>query len=425
MTASLALYRIATRLLEPLAPALVSKRVKSGKERAERTGERFGRTPIARPTGPLLWMHGASVGESKLLLDLFAAIHARRPDAHALVTTQTTTSADMIAAKSAPGVIHQMAPVDGPGAVQRFLAHWQPDAAVFAEGEIWPNMLSGLKRARIPAALANARMTTKSLDSWNSRKPSARELFATFSFIGAADQQTAQGLAAAIDRQIVPVGNLKMASRITPPPADKVAAFRAALSRPVLLAASTHPGEDAFALDAFQQVRETYPNALLIIVPRHPDRGADIVGQVRARELLCQQWSVDRITPTPGVDVLVADTIGELLFWFALADAIYLGGATLEGIGGHNAIEPAQLGKRVFTGPHGFNFRDTFEVLARASALIIGNAPDELAAFWRDELEDALPVATGDLFAAFQAPFDTTVNAILAMLPPAGSPAHA
>lgn len=425
MTASLALYRIATRLLEPFAPALVSKRVKSGKERAERTGERFGRTPIARPTGALVWMHGASVGESKLLLDLFEAVRARRPDAHALVTTQTTTSADMIAAKSVPGVIHQMAPVDGPGAVQRFLAHWKPDAAVFAEGEIWPNMLTGLKRARIPAALANARMTTKSLTSWNSRKPSARELFATFSFIGAADQQTAQGLATAIDRQIAPVGNLKMASRITPPPADKVATFRAAVGRPVLLAASTHPGEDAFALDAFQQVRETFPNALLIIVPRHPDRGADIVAQVRARELLCQQWSIDRVTPTPGVDVLVADTIGELLFWFALADAIYLGGATMEGIGGHNAIEPAQLGKRVFTGPHGFNFRDTFDVLARASALIIGGAPDELAAFWRDELEGALPVATGDLFAAFQAPFDATVNAIIAMLPPAVSPAHA
>lgn len=425
MTASLALYRIATRLLEPFAPALVRGRVKSGKERAERTDERFGRTSVARPLGPLIWMHGASVGESKLLLDLFESVRTKRPDTHALVTTQTTTSADMIAARAATGVIHQMAPVDGPDSVRRFLAHWKPDAAVFAEGEIWPNMLSGLKRARIPAALANARMTTKSIDSWNNRKPSARELFSTFSFIGAADQQTAQGLATATNRQITPIGNLKMASRITPPPADKVAAFRAALARPVLLAASTHNGEDSFALEAFRRVRETYPDALLIIAPRHPDRGADIVAQVCAQKFVCQQWSVDRITPTPGVDVLVADTIGELLFWFALADAIYLGGATVEGIGGHNAIEPAQLGKRVFTGPHGFNFRDTFDVLAGASALVVGNAADELAAFWQDELEGALPVATGDLFGTFQAPFDTTVDAIVAMLPPAGSPPHA
>lgn len=417
MTASLALYRIATGLLEPFAPALVRGRVKSGKERAERTGERFGRTNIARPAGPLLWMHGASVGESKLLLDLFEAIRAKRPQAHALVTTQTTTSADMIATKAAPGVIHQMAPVDGPGAVKRFLAHWCPDAAVFAEGEIWPNMLTGLKRASIPAALVNARMTTKTLTSWNSRKTSARELFAAFNFIGAADRQTADGLGPALARTIAPVGNLKMATRITPPPAEKVAGFRAALARPVLLAASTHPGEDAFALDAFQQVRETHANALLIIVPRHPDRGADIVAQVRARNLACQQWSTDRTTPAPDTDVLVADTIGELLFWFALADTIYLGGATAEGVGGHNAIEPAQLGKRVFTGPHGFNFKDTFDVLGRASALVIGNAQDELAAYWRDELEGGLPpLDASDLFAGFQAPFDITVDAIVAML---------
>lgn len=418
MTATLALYRIATSLLEPFAPALVRSRVKSGKERAERTGERFGRSNTTRPDGPLLWMHGASVGESKLLLDLFEAIQARRPDAHALVTTQTTTSADMIAAKSAPGVIHQMAPLDAPGAVKRFLAHWRPNAAVFAEGEIWPNMLLGLKRGSIPAALVNARMTMKTLASWNGRKSSARELFATFSFIGAADQQTANGLGSAIGRNLAPVSNLKMASRVTPPPADRVATFRASLSRPILLAASTHPGEDVFARQAFEQVRQSHPAAMLIIVPRHPDRGDDIAAQVRARGLICQQWSKDRTPPNPATDVLVADTIGELLFWFAVAGAIYLGGATSEGVGGHNAIEPAQLGKRVFTGPHGFNFRDTFETLAGASALVIGTTPDELAAYWRSELAgEASPVATGDLFAAFQAPFATTVDAIVAMLP--------
>ena len=152
MTASLALYRVATRLLEPFAPVLVRGRVKSGKERAERTGERFGRTNTTRPAGPLLWMHGASVGESKLLLDLFEAVRRKRSDAYALVTTQTTTSADMIAAKSAPGVIHQMAPLDGPVAVKRFLDHWRPSAAVFAEGEIWPNMLVGLKRSPVRPA---------------------------------------------------------------------------------------------------------------------------------------------------------------------------------------------------------------------------------------------------------------------------------
>lgn len=418
MTASLALYRIGTRLLEPLAPMLVRDRVKNGKEHPDRIDERFGRSPLPRPSGPLIWMHGASVGESKLLLDLFQDVRAARPDVRALITTQTTTSADMIAAKTQDGVIHQMAPIDGPGAIRRFLNHWQPDAAIFAEGEIWPNMLMGLQRANTPAVLANARMTQKSLANWNSRKASARRLFETFRFIGAADRQTATGLTSAIGRSIPVVGNLKMAVTVKPAPASDIEAFRAAVGRPVLLAASTHPGEDAFALAAFAEARKALPNALLVIVPRHPDRGSAIVDLVRERGFASQQWSQERTKPVAGVDVLVADTIGELIFWYGVADSVYLGGATKPDVGGHNAIEPAQLGKRVFTGPHGFNFIETFTTLAAANALIIGSHPDELAAYWRAELtaRQAL-VSTDKLFAAFREPFEQTVAAILAMLP--------
>lgn len=426
MTATLTLYRIGTRLLEPLAPALVRDRVKKGKERAERAGERLGRSIIARPTGPLIWMHGASVGESKLLLDLFRAVREERPDARALVTTQTTTSADMIAAAMQDGVIHQMAPVDGPGVVGRFLRHWRPDAAVFAEGEIWPNMLIGLQRARIPAVLANARMTERSLANWNRRKASARRLFTTFRFIGAADRQTANGLSSAIGRAIPVIGNLKMAVTVKPAPASDIEAFRAAAGGPILLAASTHPGEDEFALTAFAEARTTLAKALLVIVPRHPDRGGEIVDLVNQRGFTAQQWSKDRATPAAGIDVLVADTIGEMMFWYGVADSVYLGGATRVDIGGHNAIEPAQLGKRVFTGPHGFNFSETFTTLAAANALIIGSHPEELAAYWRSELTTRqAPVSTDRLFTAFREPFEQTVSAIVAMLPPAGRKAAA
>ncbi len=426
MTASLMLYRIGTRLLEPLAPALIRDRVKKGKDRAERVSERFGRTSIARPAGPLLWMHGASVGESKLLIDLFEAVHGQRPDANAVVTTQTTTSADMISAKTPAGVIHQMAPVDGPGAVKRFLRHWQPNGAVFAEGEIWPNMLLGLQRARIPAVLANARMTEKSLASWNSRKASASKLFETFSFIGAADRRTASGLSSAIGRPIPIVGNLKMAVAVKAAPIERIEAFRATLSRPILLAASTHPGEDEFALTAFAESRQTLPKALLVIVPRHPDRGSAIVDLVRQRGLTVQQWSKDTAAPTATTDVLVADTIGELVFWYGVADSVYLGGATVPDVGGHNAIEPAQLGRRVFTGPHGFNFLETFTALAAANALIIGTQTEELAAYWRSELTTKQPaVLTDKLFTTFREPFEQTVSAILAMLPPASAKASA
>ena len=417
MTATLTLYRIGATLLEPFAPILVRNRVKSGKERPERSGERFGRTNLARPGGALIWMHGASVGESRLLLDLFEALRTQRPDAYALVTTQTTTSADMIAASAPQHVIHQMAPVDGPRAVTRFLQHWRPDAAVFAEGEIWPNMLLGLKRGRIPAVMANARMTTRSIDSWNSRKSSARALFGAFQFIGAADRQTAEGLGRATGHEITTVGNLKMAARITPPPQDKVVPFVKAIGRPILLAASTHPGEDAFAIEAFAALRVSTPDALLVIVPRHPDRGSTIVDEARGRGFTVQQWSKERSPPQQGTSVVVADTMGELLFWYAVAGGIYLGGATNQDVGGHNAVEPAQLGKRVFTGPHGYNFRETFEILAQNDALVIGKTAVQLADFWRAELSARSAPIRAALFDDFRAPFDRTIEAILAMLP--------
>jgi 3-deoxy-D-manno-octulosonic-acid transferase len=421
VTVSLALYCLGTRLLEPLAPHLVSRRLKQGKENPDRIRERFGMTDIARPKGILIWMHAASVGESRLLLDVFAALRKRQPDIHALVTTQTMTSADMIAAAKPANVIHQMAPVDGPAAVEKFLTHWMPNAAVFAEGEIWPNMLLALRKYGVPAALINARMTAKSIRGWNKRSKSARELFATFGFIGAADQATADGLGSALGRTIEPVGNLKLAAVIQAPPGEKVAAFRDATGgRPIVLAASTHPGEDEFAADAFTEVRMRNPGALMILVPRHPERGDGIVAMMRGRGLTTAQWSKQKAPPGPEVDVLVADTIGELLFWYACADAVYLGGATVEGIGGHNPIEPAQLGKRVLTGPHGFNFAEMFDALQPTGALVIGTTSQELSDYWLAALAAAQPTPVlGSHFADSRAPFEKTLDAIAAMLPKA------
>ena len=421
MTASLALYRLGTRLLEPFAPWLVSQRLKKGKENPERICERFGATKVSRPDGAVIWMHGASVGESRLLLDMFAALRKRRPDLHAIVTTQTVTSAEMIAAWAPANVIHQMAPVDGPKAVETFISHWRPDAAVFAEGEIWPNMLETLQQRRIPAVLANARMTQKTLRGWNKRSGSARKLFAAFGFIGAADQATADGLGAALGRRIETVGNLKAQAVIEAPPSEKVAGFRDATGgRPIVLAASTHPGEDEFAADAFTEVRMRKVGALMILVPRHPERGDSIVALLRERGLTTAQWSKDKAAPGAEVDVLVADTIGELLFWYACSDAVYLGGATIEGIGGHNPVEPNQLGKRVFTGPHGFNFAEMFNTLEPTGALVIGHTSQELSDYWLTELDAAQPTPVlGSHFADSRAPFERTLDAIAAMLPQA------
>ncbi|MEP7210737.1 MAG: glycosyltransferase N-terminal domain-containing protein [Alphaproteobacteria bacterium] len=423
MTASLALYTLGTRIAEPVAPFLLEQRRKRGKERADRIGERLGVITATRPASPLLWMHGASVGESRLLIDLFNALRARRPDLSAVVTTQTLTSADMISAWAPPGVVHQMATVDAPGAVGRFLAHWRPEATVFAEGEIWPNMLAGLRARSIPAALVNARMTTRTLRNWNNSRASAREIFSAFGFIGAADTATATGLGEALGRHIGVVGNLKRAGSVERPSADAVAAWRnRTAGRKILLAASTHPGEDELALDAFAEVRAQEPDALLIIVPRHPERGAAVTALARARGLTAQLRSADPSDPQPAINVLVADTIGELVFWYAASDAIYLGGANAGDVGGHNAIEPAQLGKRVFTGPHGYNFRETFEALGKSGAVTIGATAKELADYWRAALQTtSAPPSLDAFFAEARAPFDASLDAVLAMLPPPAS----
>lgn len=425
MTALLGFYHVLTRVLEPAAPWLIERRLKTGKERAERIGERFGLTETQRPAGPLIWMHGASVGESRLLMDLFAAIRAGRPDATALVTTQTLTSADLIAGLAPPGVIHQMAPVDGPAAVERFMTHWRPDAAVFAEGEIWPNMLAALRASGTPTALVNARMTARTLSQWKARRPSAREVFSTFTFIGAADAATAAGLRDATGQPIAIIGNLKLASGVAMPAKERVDGFREAVgNRRMVLAASTHPGEDEFALEAFTGLRMRAPGALLVIAPRHPERGDAIAALTRGRGFTTQQRSRDAGWPTSSVDVLVADTMGELVFWYVVADSVYLGGATAPDVGGHNAIEAAQVGKHVFTGPHGYNFREVFAELQAAGGMTVGSKPAELADYWLDSLSGTRPGGTfSSLFAGSREPFDATVATILGFL--RGRAAHA
>ncbi|MEZ5938100.1 MAG: glycosyltransferase N-terminal domain-containing protein [Hyphomonadaceae bacterium] len=395
--------------------------MRKGKERKERLSERLGRTQIERPASPLIWMHGASVGESRLLADILKLVRKRRLGLNAVLTTQTLTSADMITGLQMPGAIHQMAPVDAPGAVSRFLDHWKPDAAVFAEGEIWPNMLAGLRRTATPAALINARMTASSLSGWRKRRESAQELFGTFRFIGAADVTTADELGDLLKRRIDTVGNLKQAMPITPSHATKVADWRAD-ARLVLLAASTHEGEDEIALDAFARVRHRAPEALLVVAPRHPERGEAICGKVQDRGLSYQLRSQDRKAPSPGTAVLVADTMGEMGFWYELADAVMLGGANREDVGGHNPFEPVQLGKRVWTGHFGYNFRRALDDLAALGAVVFGDSPESLAEFWASAIANPAAAeirseAVEAYFAKARAPLDTTLDAILDLLP--------
>jgi len=371
-------YRTATALLEPLAPAVLKARLKRGKEDPARWGERLGRAGAARPHGPLIWFHGASVGESLSLLPLVERLRTERPDAGALVTSGTVTSAELLARRLPPGAIHQYVPVDAPGAVRRFLAHWGPDAAVFVESELWPNLLLGAKASGAKLALLSARVGDDSARGWARAGGAARSLFSAFDLVMAQDDATAAKLSALGARDDGRV-NLKYAGDPLPADRAELDALRAAYAgRPVLLAASTHPGEEAQALDAFAPLAD---RAALVIVPRHPARGAEAAALIRSRGSPAGLRSAG--DPAGPDTTYVADTLGELGLWLRLCRAVYVGGGLVEGVGGHNPLEPARLDRPAATGPHVHNWREVYAALCAAGGITVVRDAGELADFFR------------------------------------------
>ncbi|MCA6226860.1 MAG: 3-deoxy-D-manno-octulosonic acid transferase [Phenylobacterium sp.] len=366
MTLPLALYGLATGLAEPLAPFILKRRAKVGREDPARIGERLGRAGQPRPDGPLVWLHGVSVGESVSLLAMVEGLRARRPDLALLVTSGTRTSADLLARRLPAGVIHQYVPIDGPRAAARFLDHWRPDLGVFAESELWPNLILTARRRGTRLVLASARITEGTARTWRRAPASARRLLSAFDLILPQDRATAdrlRGLGADCGREL----NLKRAGApLIFDPAELARLQGLAAGRPVVLAASTHPGEDALIAEAAEGL-----GALLVIAPRHPERGAGIAAALRApRRALGED-------PAPETPVWIADTLGEMGLFFRLADVVVMGGSFPGGIGGHNPLEPARLGAPVITGPDIANAADVYdEMFDEACAIPARDAAD-------------------------------------------------
>ena len=385
---SLRLYRWGTALAEPLAPILLKRRVARGKEDPARVAERLGHASVPRPDGALVWLHGASVGESLSILPLVERLITERPGLNILITSGTVASAELIAGRAPKVVIHQFAPVDAPSAATRFLEHWRPDLAVFVESEIWPNLITSAKARGVKLALVSARLSEASLTGWSKRRAAARAIFRSFDLVLSQTDQVAEGLRAlgAKDHGRL---NLKLAGAPLSADAERLAELRAAAGdRPVLLAASTHPGEDEIVLDAFQLIAGY---GLLVIVPRHIERGAEIAAAARSRG-----FDVGRRSEGPfGMSrVYVADTLGELGLWFSLSRAALVGGSLIPGPGGHNPVEPAQLGCPIVTGPHVDNWREIYAALIGAGAAVVVNDALELTAAFADVL--AQPAAARD-----------------------------
>ncbi len=365
MTLALRAYVALSHLLTPVWHLGLKQRLRRGKETPRSVHQKLGHEYADRPAGPLVWGHAVGVGEAMALAGLFARMAQARPDVHFLITTTARTSGDALRRTGLPpGVQHQFAPADTPGAVGRFLNHWRPDVAVWCEMDLWPTLIDATAARGIPRVLVNARLSEASMARRRWGRWIYRALLPGFDRVFAQNDTSAAHLVAlgAEPDRVVVSGTIKS---LTPPlacDADDLSAWLAALrTRPVWLLASSHPGEETLALQAHSRLRERHPDALLIIAPRAPARGAEVAA-------LCQPAAPLRSAgvhlPDDGA-VYVADTIGEMGLWYRLAPVALVGGSFAP-VGGHNPHEPLALGCRVLHGPQVWNFAESYQQLDAA-----------------------------------------------------------
>ncbi|WP_245216068.1 3-deoxy-D-manno-octulosonic acid transferase [Pararoseomonas baculiformis] len=374
-TLPLLAWRATASLAAPLLPFWLSRRARRGKEDPDRLRERRGEG-AERPPGPLLWLHGASVGESQSALPLIEALAAARPALRFLVTTGTVTAARLLAERLPPAlagrVQHRFVPLDVPAHVARFLDGWRPDAAVFIESEIWPNLILATAERGVPMALVNARLSARSAQGW-ARMPSvARRLFGAFRLVIAQTEADAERLRALGAERAEAWGNLKFAAHPLPAPEQALAGLKAAIgTRPVLLAASTHPGEEVQVAQAHARLSGDLPGLLTILAPRHPERGAALARELAGHALALRSSGA---LPGPDTALYIADTLGELGLFYRVAGAALIGGSLVPH-GGQNPLEAARLGCPILLGPHTGNFTAIVErMLAAGAALRVADS---------------------------------------------------
>lgn len=372
-------WRATAMVLAPALPLYLRWRVRAGKEIADRLPERFGQA-VDRPPGPLLWLHAASVGETLSALPLIEALLAAAPALNLLVTTGTVTSASLLerrlAPDLAPRIRHRFVPLDVPRWAGRFLDGWRPDAAVFLESELWPNLIAAIRARGTPLALVNGRMSERSAQGWQRAPGLVRELLGSFRLVLAQTEADRARFAALGAADAECWGNLKDAAPPLPADASELARLRGLLAgRPVLLAASTHPGEEAIVAAAHERLRPRFPGLLTVIVPRHPQRGEAIARELVRPGLARRATGAD---PAPDTGLYLADTLGELGLFYRLAQVCFVGGSLVRH-GGQNPLEPARLGCPILFGPHTWNFEEPVARLLAAGAALRVEPGDDSA----------------------------------------------
>jgi 3-deoxy-D-manno-octulosonic-acid transferase len=394
----LSLYKTALSAATPLLESHLTKRMANGKEDPARAHERRGLPQRARGTGPLVWLHGASVGESVALLSTVGRIRKDYPGFQVMVTTGTVSSAKMMADRLPEGAFHQYIPVDHPRWAASFLEHWKPDLVIWSESDFWPAMLSEIRARKIPAVLLNGCMSEQSFRKWRIGRGLIRSALQAFDLVLAQNPGHAERLLASGARNVKVSANLKYASDKLPfDPAKREELQQATAGRTVIVWASSHPGEEEIMCRIHAAMKQKHPQLLTVIVPRHVHRGAEARAVIENAGLKVSVRS-EGAMPQPQDDIYLADTMGELGLFYRLAAVAIVGGSFC--FRSHNPIEPAQLGCVVMYGPvtgHIQSLCDDFE--ARRAAIRVPDAAalQEKIAAYLDNPAAFAPVAKAAL----------------------------
>lgn len=386
MTPLLRAYLAFSHASGPIWRAVHRRRLRLGKETKDRLPEKYGRYGLSRPDGTVLWFHALSVGESLALVPLIERALAQMPGSHVVLTTSTATSAQALEKAGLPErCIHVLLPIDTVSATRRFLDHWRPDLAAFAELDFWPRLMVETHRRGIPMVLVNSRMSEKSMASRVRIKGAMADIVGLFDRLLVQDATSFDRFRAlgADKRRISVVGALKSAARPLPADERQLENLRRAIGdRPVWLAAATWHNEHPLVIEAHTRIARLRPDTLLIMAPRHTRDGESAEALSLGRFSRVLRRSAGQ-TPDAATEVYVADTIGEMGLWYRLAPVSFVGHSLdlqNEGLEGKNPFEAAALGSAILHGPSISYFAESYDALARASAARVIKDPDSLAA---------------------------------------------
>jgi len=364
-------------LLIPLILIRLLWRSAKAPEYRRRWPERFGFLPTTNQstTTKTIWVHSVSLGETLAAVPMIRRLQQRYPEAQLAVTTMTPTGSACVKNTFGDTVYHVYAPYDLPCAVNRFLRRVRPDLLIIMETELWPNLIHGCADQDIPVVLANARLSEKSARGYRRFAALTGPMLRSINYVAVQHEEDgnrflALGLPAP---QLLVTGNIKFDLTLDEPMRARAARLKAqwqaGCGRPILLVASTHRGEDDILLDAFERIRQHVPALLLVLVPRHPERFDDVTQRCLTRGLNTVRRSSGK-PPAETDQVLIGDTMGELLVFFGACDIAFVGGSLVP-TGGHNLIEPAAWQVPVLSGPHLFNFADASRLLLEAGGMAI------------------------------------------------------